>query len=206
MFVPRETIERELIVRGSRFIAAASFVSTANDALALIRSRRLEHPHASHVVYAWRIGPPRSEALGQSDDGEPKGTAGRPVLEVLKGSDLTNCLLTVVRYFGGTKLGTGGLVRAYGEAAKLIVSTVERVPLDRRLFVRCIVDYARHPAVRLAMERAGVTEICERFGADVALNGRTAPERIASAQEAVRNVSRGTIELQEFTPDQDGLS
>ena len=112
-----------LVVKNSRFLAELLPADTAEAARTLLGAQRAKYANASHVVHAMAIGPSAS-ILGCSDDGEPAGTAGRPVLEVLKGSGITNVLLTVTRWFGGIKLGTGGLVKAYGDAAKGVLVTV----------------------------------------------------------------------------------
>ena len=125
--VPLESRTLELFVKRSRFIAKAEKVSSPEEVKPLVRRRREEHPGCSHVVWAFVTGPPKSRTMGLSDDGEPKGTAGRPVLEVLKGSGITDTLVTVVRFFGGTKLGTGGLVRAYSDAAR---GVLENIPTE----------------------------------------------------------------------------
>ena len=111
-----------LVVKNSRFVAELLTVDSVEVARALLATQRTKYPDASHVVHALVVGP-TAGVLGCSDDGEPAGTAGRPVLEVLKGSGITNVLLTVIRWFGGTKLGTGGLVKAYGDAAKGVLTT-----------------------------------------------------------------------------------
>lgn len=105
--------EHEDVVKGSRFIASVAPLASAADADALVTARRAADPDASHHVWAWRWG----DALRWSDDGEPAGSAGRPVSEVLLKRDLDRVAVVVTRYFGGTKLGVGGLVRAYGGAA-----------------------------------------------------------------------------------------
>lgn len=194
--VPRETNRVELEVKRSRFIADACAVESRAAADAAVRERRREFPDATHVVYAWRVGTPRSEVLGQSDDGEPKGTAGRPVLEVLKGSGITNCLVTVVRYYGGTKLGTGGLVRAYGEAAKMVLSGLVSDVLEVRVVVSCTAPYELHGMIRRRFEAEGVTEIEERFDSEVTMVARVVKAQFEGLQQTLRDVSRGTIELQ----------
>lgn len=111
-----------LVVKNSRFVAELLTADSVEIARALLATQRTKYSDASHVVHALVAGP-TAGVLGCSDDGEPAGTAGRPVLEVLKGSGITNVLLTVTRWFGGTKLGTGGLVKAYGDAAKGVLTT-----------------------------------------------------------------------------------
>jgi uncharacterized YigZ family protein len=124
---PSSPASAEIEVRRSRFIAGVRRVSSAEEARACVREERERHPGARHVVFAFLVGPESSETAGQSDDGEPKGTGGRPVLEVLRGSALRNALVTVTRYFGGTKLGTGPLARAYAGACKKAIEITPRM-------------------------------------------------------------------------------
>lgn len=107
----------EMVIKKSRFIAHVFPVDEEEAAEERINSVRVEHGDATHNVFAWQIG---VERVSQrfSDDGEPSGTAGRPVLEVIKNNQLTNVLVVVTRYFGGIKLGAGGLVRAYSQTAQ----------------------------------------------------------------------------------------
>ncbi|MEA3296502.1 MAG: YigZ family protein, partial [candidate division Zixibacteria bacterium] len=112
------TAKVEIKRKGSRFIAETVIVhsiESANEELAAIRKR--EHA-ATHHCYAYRVGMPDNINFKYSDDGEPSGTAGRPIYDVVCGREVTNILLVVTRYYGGTKLGTGGLARAYGDAAR----------------------------------------------------------------------------------------
>ncbi|MEE0775862.1 MAG: YigZ family protein, partial [Bacillota bacterium] len=104
--------EVELIEKKSRFIGYCSIAHSEEEAQSFIESIKKKHWDATHNVYAYQIGK-HSEIQRSTDDGEPSGTAGRPVLEVIKGEGLTDAVVVVTRYFGGTLLGTGGLVRAY---------------------------------------------------------------------------------------------
>ena len=125
LYIPIENSRSELIVKKSKFISQCFFIETDKDAKAIVSSLWKEHKDARHIVYGFIYGAKNSQTMGMTDDGEPKGTAGRPVLQVLKGSSITNILCTVVRYFGGIKLGTGGLVKAYTEAAQLAVKELK---------------------------------------------------------------------------------
>lgn len=119
-----QTRVEETILR-SRFIATGGPASTVDEAKRFIAAIRGEFPTASHHCYAFLIGPPHSTAqVGISDDGEPSGTAGRPMLAVLQGSGIGDVVVVVTRYFGGTKLGKGGLVRAYSQGAKRMLATL----------------------------------------------------------------------------------
>lgn len=141
----------ELVIKKSRFIGCVQVVPDRAAALAVVAALRAEHPGAAHVCWALLAG-------GQSaanDDGEPGGTAGRPMLEVLRHQDLEGVLATVVRYFGGIKLGAGGLVRAYTDAIAQALLTAEKLPLRRMVSLRCAVPYALEGMVRRELQLAG---------------------------------------------------
>lgn len=129
----------ELEFKRSRFIGYARPVSSAQEATEFINDIRAKHRDATHNVFAYRV---RKDNMSRySDDGEPSGTAGLPVLEVLSKPDITDCAIVVTRYFGGTLLGTGGLVKAYGETASLAVSEGERVIMSLCSYVKIACDY-----------------------------------------------------------------
>ena len=143
MLILRHATRAELVIRKSRFLAEADPVDSAEAARDLWRERKRIHIGCNHVVMAFICGP-QGGVMGCSDDGEPSGTAGRPALEVLKGSGITNVLLTVTRWFGGIKLGTGGLVRAYPECAQTALAdppVAELVPLTRFTLVLSYLHY-----------------------------------------------------------------
>lgn len=122
--IPVSTVETEIVRVNSRFIAAAGLAGTVAEAREFINERRKLYADASHHVYAFRAGYGNSVQEGMSDDGEPSGTSGPPIMAVLRGSDLGDTVVVVTRYFGGTKLGTGGLVKAYGDAAKEVLAVL----------------------------------------------------------------------------------
>lgn len=137
---------RELEIRRSRFICALARVATAEEAQAFIAGRRRTHREATHNCTAYIVGE-HGEISRNSDDGEPSGTAGPPMLEVLARRELTNVAAVVTRYFGGVKLGAGGLVRAYGQA---VAETVEAVGVvERRPVVTVTVAVGHDLAGRL---------------------------------------------------------
>ena len=119
----KTAIEIEDIIKKSRFIATIAPCQTENDCLQRLNQQRQSHLNASHIVFAYRIKTAKGIVTRFHDAGEPSGTAGKPVFQYLEGHDLINVLLTVVRYFGGIKLGAGGLTRAYGNAAKKAIAT-----------------------------------------------------------------------------------
>jgi uncharacterized YigZ family protein len=143
----------ELVIRKSRFIGCVQPVADRAAAQAVVNTLRDGHPGAAHVCWALMAG-------GQSaanDDGEPGGTAGRPMLEVLRHHELESVLATVVRYFGGVKLGAGGLVRAYTDCVAQALSDAVRVELVRQRPLRCAVSYALEGLVRREIAAAGAT-------------------------------------------------
>ena len=117
MKVLKEERSTELIVKKSRFIAIARKCNDPAEVKRIVDQTRAQYPDATHVVHAAVMG----SQFSYSDDHEPKNTAGRPALEVLKGSGITNIIVLIIRYFGGTLLGTGGLVKAYGDSTKMVL-------------------------------------------------------------------------------------
>src|SRR5512142_772503 len=126
-FVPASTVRAEHEVSRSRFIATLSNTATVQEARAFIAAVRAEMPDATHHVYAFKVGYGASVTEGLSDDGEPTGTSGPPVLAVLRGAEVGDVAIVITRYFGGTKLGTGGLVRAYSDAARAAVAAMTTI-------------------------------------------------------------------------------
>ncbi len=128
--MPAEEVSAEMVVNRSRFIAAIAPAFSVEEAKQYISHIRSRYAQATHHVPAYVIGSGESTIAHCSDDGEPSGTAGKPILAVLQGSGLGDAVIVVTRFFGGIKLGSGGLVRAYSEAARLVI---ERVPRALRL-------------------------------------------------------------------------
>lgn len=167
--IPAGPARTEIRATNSRFIASAAPAATVEAARAFIAGVRAEMPDASHHVYAYIIGHGATTTLSMTDDGEPPGTAGRPVMAVLKGSGLGDVALVITRYFGGTLLGTGGLVHAYGDAAKAVLAILPRVEkIERRELIVALPYAAYEPARRLIVAHAG-SILDETFAADVSL-------------------------------------
>ena len=147
--------ETELKVKGSRFLGRVFSVASADEADGRLQSLRKRHHSATHQCWASRLGLPESPTERFDDDGEPSGTAGRPILNQLLGDDVYDTLVVVTRYFGGTKLGTGGLARAYGDAAAMALDAApKRVVLrEARLSLECGFDDVG--AVEACVARAG---------------------------------------------------
>ncbi len=193
--VPRAPAEITLTIKGSRFIARAQAVSELAAAHTAIDAVRAEHPTANHVVYAFRVGGSASEEYGMSDAGEPKGTAGRPTLEVLKGSSVADVVLTTVRYFGGTKLGTGGLVRAYTEAAQSVLAELPTRPLVAHVTACAIVRYEYLDGVQRLLAEYGAEVLEQNYTEEAKLRFQIEEARFSELSQRVSDVSRGTIAL-----------
>jgi uncharacterized YigZ family protein len=167
--MPASSARAEIRVSNSRFIASAAPSATVEAARAFIAGIRAEMPNATHHVYAYIVGHGATTTLSMSDDGEPPGTAGRPVMAVLRGSGLGDVALVITRYFGGTLLGTGGLVRAYGDAAKAVLAILPREEKIERRAPAITLPYAAYePARRLVSTHTG-SILEETFAADVTL-------------------------------------
>jgi uncharacterized YigZ family protein len=189
--IPAEPARVELRVVNSRFVADVAPTASVEEARACIARVRAEMSDANHHVYAYIIGHGSTTTLGMSDDGEPPGTAGRPVMAVLKGSGLGDVTVVVTRYFGGTLLGTGGLVRAYGDAAKAVLAAVSRAEKIERRELDITLPYAAYEqARRLVVAHAGEI-LVEEFAADVTLRVHLPAAEVEAFTRALGELTAG---------------
>ena len=194
--LPAEEIRRELTVSNSHFIATLAPISSIDEAKAFVARLRKEFAGASHNVPAYIVGGGNSVTEYCSDDGEPSGTAGHPALAVLRGSGLGDVAVVVTRYFGGTLLGKGGLVRAYTEATKLVVGTVSRAQRIPVHLVLLALPYPLLERVRLLVTRNHGQTIDEEFAADVTMTLQFPVEELDAFQEALRELSAGNLQAE----------
>jgi uncharacterized YigZ family protein len=181
-----QTIDR------SRFLCTVAPASSVEEAQAFIKSMNGEFADATHNCWAYVVGPPGStDRVGMSDDGEPHGTAGRPMLTVLLHSGLGDVVAVVTRYYGGTKLGTGGLVKAYGGAVGLAVETAGRVPRVDWTYLDIVVSYGSIGALQQIWPGYEVEVLGEVYEEDVRFSVRVPEEKAAALRAAVGNVTRG---------------
>ncbi len=184
--VPAGEARAEVRDRGSRFLAVVREARDDASAEASVQELRSEHPDATHHCWAWRLGDPVRERV--SDDGEPAGTAGRPMLQVLRGRELSDVVAVVVRWFGGTKLGKGGLARAYAGAVREALESLSvalRVPSAA---LDLTVPYDRHGAVRRLIHPPEVQVIDEEYGAEVRLRLVVYRHRLAALVAALADL------------------
>lgn len=191
--VPLEAARAETTVVNSRFIASLEPVSSVEEARAFIQRVRLEFPDARHHVPAFVVGGGRSVTEYCSDDGEPSGTAGRPLLAVLKGSGLGDLAVVVTRYFGGTLLGTGGLVKAYSEAGRAVLAVTRRAALVEVERLGLELPYPLFDRFRQLCEARGARVVSEDFGEAVRVEVELASEGRLSFESALRDLSSGTL-------------
>lgn len=157
-------------VKNSRFVGRAAFTPTVDAAKAFIGQVKTEEPGYSHAVYAFAVGHGATVTHGMSDAGEPSGTAGRPALAVVKGSGLGDVTVVIVRYFGGTKLGTGGLVKAYTESAQLALADLPVAEKVERRSVQVAIPYSFYEQCRRLVEAHHGQVEAEDFTTDVKLS------------------------------------
>src|SRR6266498_2625283 len=194
--IPLNEIRREHIVVNSRFIATLAPVPNIDAARAFLARIRQEFADASHNVPAYIIGGGNTVTEYFSDDGEPSGTAGRPALAVLRGSGLGDVAVVVTRYFGGTLLGTGGLVKAYTESTQMLVNAVgrgRRIPVHVAMVA---IPYSLLERVRLLVTRQGGKIIGEDFAADITITLQFPIDSFETFQNELREISAGKVKAE----------
>ncbi|MFK0571283.1 YigZ family protein [Endozoicomonas sp.] len=196
-FVPAQVIIVETEIKKSRFIACLAPATSRKEALAFVESKRIEYPDATHHCLAFVAGVPEGGAVvGSDDDGEPSGTAGRPMLNVLQHKGIGDIVAVVVRYFGGVKLGAGGLVRAYSASVQ---KACEVLPLEKRVAMKhgvLMCDYAHEQVVRHHLEQYhGTLETCN-YGQAVSMTISMAETGCDALASHLHDVSRGQIIIQ----------
>jgi uncharacterized YigZ family protein len=176
-------------IKGSRFIVDVAPVTTDAAAHAFVERVAREFPDASHHCSAWRLVAPAIERA--NDDGEPSGSAGRPILSQLAGRDLVDTAVVVTRYFGGTKLGVGGLVRAYGGETAAALDLAVLRPWVELVDIRLEVPYAANDAVERVIDRIGGACISRDFATSVTLVVRLPAESLERFSQSIADITAG---------------
>ncbi|MBP5520107.1 MAG: YigZ family protein [Treponema sp.] len=196
MEVLKEYINYEETIKGSRFLSELFPCTEQAAARELIKSQKTKYADATHVVHAFILGA-AAEILGMSDDGEPGGTAGRPALDVLRGRNCTNTVLTITRWFGGTLLGTGGLVKAYGNGAKQVLAAADKAGLFEELVAKkpfsFTTDYALYKIIKLTMEQFHIYNLTEDFATEITLKGEIRQDEHQIFVNKLLDISNGKI-------------
>ena len=185
----------EITVKKSVFRAEVFYTDNAQEAKETVKRQKDQYRDARHVVHAFVIGE-SGAVLGCSDDGEPAGTAGQPVLAVLKGSGITNILVTVTRWFGGTLLGTGGLVKAYSTVAKEALAKVHTEPLIQKAEFTCECSYENHNPLLRAAAHLPISFAQTEFAQTVRLSGSIPLEYCNELAQLVTEITKGASSVQ----------
>lgn len=191
--VQRVRVEPEP-TKGSRFLATAVPVQDEEAAKAVLADLRAEMPDATHHCSAWRLATPNLERA--NDDGEPGGSAGRPILAQLQGRELVNVAVIVTRYYGGTKLGVGGLVRAYGSAAAAALDAAQTEPYVPKVALRVVHGYSASSEVERALTEFGATELSADYASDVRRRVEIAIDREHALRVGIRDATRGRARVE----------
>ncbi len=190
-----ESGESEVIVKKSRFIGITYPVNTPEEAADFVNSIKKKYYDARHNCYAYVIGDKR-EQIKFSDDGEPGGTAGKPMLDVLLGSGITNIVVVVTRYFGGTLLGTGGLVRAYSDAAKEAVEASVTYTVERKIRLKIETDYTSFQSLeRLFKSKDNVTYETE-YSDKILMNVGIPVDLAEEIEKSVTEITSGKARIE----------
>lgn len=190
--IPATTHRVELEVLRSRFVTTIARAATVDDAKALIARVRAEFPDATHNCWAYVVGPPGSTAsIGMSDDGEPHGTAGRPMLNALLHGGVGDIVAVVTRYFGGTLLGKGGLVRAYTSGVQQGLAALPLAERVRRARVALEIEYAHVDAVRRMLPAHEAAVLSEEFSATVGYRVELPEHRVEGLRAALLDATAG---------------
>lgn len=182
-------VHAELLVRKSQFLGCVQPMDGRAGALQVVQRLRAEHPRATHVCWALLAGG-ESAAV---DDGEPAGTAGLPMLAVLRKQDLDQVLATVVRYFGGIKLGAGGLVRAYTDTVARALDDAEKVPIVSWQRLACTLPYPLEGVLRHALESEPVRRVQLQYGEHVRLQLEVPAEQAQALRARLNDLGHGQL-------------
>lgn len=192
---PRKLGNSEVVVKKSRFIGQAAPCFSEQEASRFISNVKGEHPEATHNVYAYCIGI-GDFAERASDDGEPRGTAGYPVLAVIKKQNIQNVVVTVTRYFGGTKLGAGGLVRAYSTTASLALNDAGLALYRYHDLVTISCDYNHFGSVHRTIEGLGCKTANISYAEKVTIEAFVMPEDISNLQSLIQDLTSNKAHLE----------
>lgn len=198
--VPAGRHEVEQVIDRSRFRCTIDRVRTTEEAQAFVKGVAAQDPEATHHCWAYVVGAPGStDRIGLSDDGEPHGTAGRPMLTVLAHSGVGEIAAVVTRWYGGTKLGTGGLVKAYGGTVQAALATLPIVERVETVDLRFVVGHALVGAVLQRLPTVPAEVLSQDFGADVAFVVRVPRDHVPPLRQFLQDLTRGAATLVEVS-------
>ncbi len=182
----RREAHDEIVIQKSRFIGYATPCASNDDAQRFIQSLKENYRDARHHCYAYIIGQ-NSGIMRYSDDGEPSGTAGLPMMDVIRSTGAVNCCVVVIRYFGGILLGTGGLVRAYTEASKLALKASEIVRMEMTSVFQCEVPYSVWDSLNYSIQSLPARMDSVQYGQSISFHLYVRMEDVQSVLESLQN-------------------
>jgi uncharacterized YigZ family protein len=195
--IPAKTCRVEDEIKRSRFITTLAYTPAESEARAFINQMRTEFADASHNCWAYLIGPPGNTGIvGMSDDGEPHGTAGRPMLTVLSHCELGDITAVVTRYYGGTNLGKGGLVRAYSGGVQHALEAVPRGEHIIYTTAMIVIDYPSIESFKRKLPDFEAEITAEEFGADVTFEIKIPEENMAAFTETITELTNGRAQIE----------
>lgn len=190
----------EIEVKKSKFIGYAKPISSEEEAQEFIAKIRKKHWDASHNVPAYLLGL-QNEIQKCSDDGEPGGSSGMPILELLKREDLHDVIVVVTRYYGGIKLGVGGLVRAYTQAAKEALEAAKIVSRQNLMKLHVIMGYSQNDKVSHMLEKEQIVVMERNYGQDVEVTLLLEQQKVESVQDKLKEICNGHIYMESMGSD-----
>lgn len=191
--IPARPVRVTEVIQRSRFLTVLAHAPDAEAAHHFVQSLRDEHPDATHHCWAFVAGPPGSTAsVGMSDDGEPHGTAGRPMLTTLLHSGVGEVVAVSVRWYGGTKLGTGGLARAYSGGVKAALGELQVESKIERARLEIVVGYAHVDALQRLLDSMDALQVDERYGGEVRYQVDLPEMRMAAFERALADLTQGS--------------
>lgn len=182
--IPKKPARAEFEIKKSRFIAYANYAADRVTALEFLEELKLKYPDARHHCWAYVLGNSLSAAMG--DDGEPSGTAGKPILNILQHKNLGDVMLVVVRYFGGIKLGAGGLTRAYSQAAQMVVDELETIEFQPKLRVEMVLDFALEQPVRHQLDQINGRVVDVEYSTSVLVTAELLEENLPELEAFIQ--------------------
>lgn len=199
-FTIAQPAKAEIKRKGSRFIGEALLVQNVDTAIEQLEKIRKREHAATHHCYAWRVGLDSGDVkFKYSDDGEPSGSAGRPIYDVLAGRELTYLLLVVTRYYGGTKLGTGGLVRAYGDTAAATLDQAGRLEQFVMGGIEVVIEFRLYERLIKMIHRYGALHSNVEFSDRVTLEIQVRQTRLEALIGDIVELSSGRAVIEELT-------
>ena len=185
----------ELKIKNSRFIGTAGPALNVESAKESIISVSQKFPGASHHCYAFSVGFGSSATQGMSDDGEPSGTAGRPMLAVVNGAGISDVFVVASRYFGGIKLGMGGLVRAYSDTAKSVLGILKTEVKYESSLIRIVLPYRYYEVCKVRLIEMGSVIQNEKYGSTVIFEVNVVSDKIKIIENMIRDITSGLAQF-----------